>query len=68
MDKGNVIMEGTPKGIFSQVETLREHRLSVPQITELAFELKEGGLPLPEGILTAEELLEELKKCLGAGR
>ncbi|MBQ1546762.1 MAG: energy-coupling factor transporter ATPase [Lachnospiraceae bacterium] len=63
MDKGKIIMEGSPKGVFSQVELLREHRLSVPQITELAFELKEEGLPLPDGILTREELIEELNKC-----
>ena len=64
MDKGKIIMEGSPKGVFSQVELLREHRLSVPQITELAFELKEEGLPLPDGILTREELIEELEKLL----
>lgn len=62
MDGGRVALEGTPKEVFSQVEKLRSMRLDVPQVTELAFELKKGGLPLPDGILRKEELLEELRK------
>jgi len=60
MDKGKVVMEGTPKEIFSQVERLKELRLDVPQVTLLAWELKKKGLPLPDGILTTEELVAEL--------
>ena len=62
MDKGHVEMQGTPKEIFSQVDKLKELRLGVPQVTLLAHELKKTGLPLPDGILTKEEFVEELKK------
>ena len=60
MDKGQVVMEGTPREVFSQVEALRNYRLDVPQITLLAHELKMSGLPIPDGILTREELLSAL--------
>lgn len=62
MDDGKVVMQGEPRAIFSQVEELRRLRLDVPQVTELAYELQKSGLPLPPGILTMEELVEELKK------
>ena len=62
MDKGSVKMQGTPKEIFSQVEKLKQLRLSVPQVTLLAYELKKAGVPLPDGILETEELIRELKK------
>ena len=60
MDQGRVVMQGVPRDIFSQVESLKEYRLDVPQITLLAHELKKAGLDLPEGILTREELTEAL--------
>lgn len=60
MDDGRVVMQGMPREIFSQVEKLKEYRLDVPQVTELAYELKKEGLPLPDGILTIEELVKEL--------
>ncbi len=62
MEKGQVIMQGTPREIFSQVDELKEHRLDVPQVTLLADELRKSGLPIPAGILTREELIEELVK------
>ena len=62
MDKGSVKMQGTPKEIFSQIEKLKELRLSVPQVTLLSYELKKAGVPLPDGILETEELIRELKK------
>ena len=62
MDKGHVEMQGSPKEIFSQVDKLKELRLGVPQVTLLAHELKKTGLSLPDGILTKEEFVEELKK------
>ena len=62
MDKGKVAMQGTPKEIFSRVEELKKLRLDVPQITLLAHELQKKGIPLPNGILTKEEFVEELKK------
>lgn len=60
MDEGHVVMEGTPKEIFSQVETLKKYRLDVPQVTLLAHELKKSGVDLPDGILTTEELVNAL--------
>ncbi len=62
MDKGQVVMQGVPREIFSQVQELKKHRLDVPQITLLAHELREAGLDIPQGILTREELVEELEK------
>lgn len=60
MDQGRVVMQGTPRKIFSRVEELKAYRLDVPQITLLAYELRKDGLPIPEGILTRQELLEAL--------
>ena len=60
MDEGNVVMQGTPKEIFSQVETLKHYRLDVPQVTLLAHELRKSGVDIPEGILTTEELVSAL--------
>ena len=60
MDEGKIVMEGKPKEIFSQVETLKKYRLDVPQVTELAYELKKEGIPLDDGILTVEELVKQL--------
>ena len=60
MDKGRIAMEGTPREIFSKVEELKELRLDVPQVTLLAHELKRKGMPLPDGILTTEELVEAM--------
>lgn len=65
MDGGKVVMQGNPKTVFSQVEQLRELRLDVPQVTELAYELKKSGLPLSDGILTMDELVAELKQLKG---
>ncbi len=62
MDKGRVAMEGTPREIFSKVERLKHLRLDVPQVTLLAYELKQKGLDLPDGILTIEELTEALER------
>jgi len=64
MDHGRIAMEGTPKEIFSQVEKLEELRLGVPQATKVAYELKKAGMPIPDGILTRQELREALKACL----
>ena len=62
MDKGRVVMQGTPRQIFSQVERLKQYRLDVPQVTQLAHELRQAGVPMPEGILTVEEFTEEFKR------
>ena len=60
MDGGNVVMQGTPREIFSQVETLKKYRLDVPQVTLLAHELHKAGVDIPEGILKKEELVGAL--------
>ena len=63
MDKGKVVLQGTPREVFSHVEELKRLRLDVPQVTLLAHELKKQGLQLPDGILTTKELVEALKTC-----
>ena len=60
MDDGRVVMDGTPREIFSRVEELKSYRLDVPQVTELAYELQKNGVDLPDGILTLEELMKYL--------
>ena len=62
MDDGKVVMEGTPKQVFSRVEELKAHGLDVPQVTELAYELQQEGVPLPDGILTVQEFVQELQR------
>lgn len=66
MDSGRVVMDGTPKEIFSRVKELKQYSLDVPQVTELADELKEAGMDLPDGILTIPELVDHLAKLLGS--
>lgn len=63
MDKGKVMMQGTPKEVFSHVDELKNLRLDVPQVTLLAHELRKEGFPIPEGILTKEEFREAILKC-----
>ena len=60
MDKGHICMTGTPREIFSRVDELRTLHLTVPQVTERAYELKKSGVSLPDGILTIDELAEAL--------
>ena len=55
MDEGKIVMQGTPRQVFSRVDKLKGYRLDVPQVTELAYELKKQGVPMPDGILTVEE-------------
>lgn len=62
MDKGKVKYQGAPKDIFSKVKEMKECGLEVPQVTELAYELKNAGLQIEDGILTVEQLLEELNR------
>ena len=60
MDEGHVVMHGTPKEIFSQVDELKKYRMDVPQVTMLADALIQKGIPLPKGILRREELVDAL--------
>ena len=62
MDQGEVVMKGTPREVFSQVDVLKAHHLDVPQITLLADELRQAGLDIPRGVLTREELVEIIMK------
>ncbi|HKL98936.1 MAG TPA: energy-coupling factor transporter ATPase [Mobilitalea sp.] len=57
MDQGRIVMQGTPREVFSRVDEIKKYRLDVPQVTELAYELKKSGINLPEGILSVEELV-----------
>lgn len=60
MDKGKIVMEGSPRSIFSQVDRLKEYGLDVPQVTLLAHELRKSGLSIPPGILSIDELLDAI--------
>ncbi len=60
MDSGHVVMQGPPRDIFSQVDALKSYHLDVPQATLLAEELRKSGVPLSPGILSGEELVNEL--------
>lgn len=64
MDDGRIVMDGKPREIFSRVKELKSHGLDVPQATELAWELKEAGMPLDDGILSRRELVEQLVPLL----
>lgn len=64
MSEGHVVMEGTPKEVFSQTEKVRSLRLDVPQAAELRDELVKAGLNLPEGIITEDECAAALYELL----
>ena len=61
---GQVVLDGTPRQVFEEVEQMRALHLDVPHMTDLARQLREAGMPLPEGILTVEEMAEEVEKLL----
>ena len=65
MNKGEIVMEGKPKEIFAEVETLQKYHLVVPQVTLLAHELKKRGMTIPVGITSADELVDVIAKQLG---
>lgn len=64
-DKGEIVMEGKPKEIFAEVETLQKYHLDVPQVTLLAHELKKRGMTIPVGITSADEMVDVIAKQLG---
>ena len=64
MDEGKIAMEGNPREIFSQVEKMKTIGLDVPQMTELAYELRKMGLPLKSDILTIDEMVNGLCQLL----
>jgi energy-coupling factor transporter ATPase len=61
MERGHIVMEGTPREIFSRVEEIKGYRMDVPQVTELAYELQKAGLSIPGGLLTVEGLVGALE-------
>ena len=66
MEKGKIVMDGTPRDIFSRVDELKEHRLDVPQATLVAGELRRAGVPIPQGILTRKELVDAIMSVANA--
>ncbi|WP_200804956.1 energy-coupling factor transporter ATPase [Anaerosalibacter sp. Marseille-P3206] len=60
MEQGSIIMDGSPREIFSQVDVMKKIGLDVPQVTELAYELRREGIDVPDDILTIEELVMAL--------
>ena len=62
MDDGKIVLSGTPKEVFAQVDQLKKLRLDVPQVTELAYELKQAGLDLPDSVLTIDEFVQAMER------
>ncbi len=63
MDKGHIVMDGTPREVFRQVALLKKYGLDVPQVTLLSYELQKSGFAIPDGILTVKELIRALEAC-----
>lgn len=64
MNHGQVLLDGTPRQVFSQVELLKSHGLDVPQSTELCYELRRAGIPIQGNVLTPEECVQALERLL----
>lgn len=64
MEQGHIVMEGTPREIFSRVNDIKKFRMDVPQVTELADELKKAGLNIPKGILTVDEFVQAIEALI----
>ena len=64
LDSGTLLTEGPPREVFSHVELLKQHKLDVPQATELLFRLRGAGCPLPQTALTVEECISALEPLL----
>lgn len=64
MNHGQVLLDGTPRQVFSQVELLKSHGLDVPQSTELCYELRRAGIPIQGDVLTPEECVQALERLL----
>lgn len=57
IDDGKLVMQGTPREIFSQVEKMKGYGLDVPQVTETAYNLRKMGIDIPQDILTVDEMV-----------
>ena len=64
VNEGQIAAQGTPRELFSRVDEMRALHLDVPHMTDLANDLRKEGMPLPAGILTVEEMAEEVLKLL----
>ena len=64
MDQGKVVMDGTPREVFKNVKELKDIRMDVPEVTELAWKLQNAGMPIPDAVLTRKELVACLQECL----
>ena len=60
MDKGNVVMEGTPREVFSEIDTLTKLKLDVPDVTKIGDKLRKSGINISETVLTVDELVREI--------
>ena len=65
IDGGEIVLDNEPKKIFSQVNTLKNLGLDVPQVTELCHILRSEGVDLPDDVITEEECVEKLYELLG---
>lgn len=65
MNHGKIVMEGTPREIFSRVEQMQQYHLDVPQVTLLAHELRKSGMNLPSGVTRTEELVDAIARQFG---
>ena len=65
LDKGKIVMDDTPKGVFSQVDRVKAIGLDVPQVTELVHSLRAEGIELPEDIITVDECAQAILARLG---
>ncbi len=68
MEEGSIIMDGTPREVFSQIKKLKQVGLDVPQVTELAYELKKAGIDIRQDVLSIDECVDELMKLMKTGR
>lgn len=67
MDDGKIVLDGTPREVFSNVEKIKSLGLDVPQVTELAYELRKSGVDIKNDVLTVDECFEEIKRLFGGG-
>ena len=65
MDKGRVVLDDKPEKVFSQVDKLKSIGLDVPQVTELAWELKKSGLDISPEIISEDECVEAILRIFG---
>ena len=65
IDDGEIVLDGTPKEVFKNVENLKSLGLDVPQVTELAYELRKMGIEISDDVLTVDECFDEIIRILG---